>query len=220
MRRSVYSREATSLFGEITAVAGGDQSVEDIASITTLDGTGSTTTVGGGITAYQWEIISGNGLIIDSPTSSTTDISGTAVVGDTVIQLTVWDGNGNKATDQLTISIVLGDPLTISSTTPDVNQDGTFSFINGQPSEVIDLSYTLLNGDNPDSMTAGTAMSGTLSYLSPSAVGQVTLDGNGEATVNYNGNGANFQVEIEITGRSSSYPLPVSTGTAYIPFYS
>ena len=218
IRRLILGGETSTQWGTCTADAGIDQSVESIAGITTLDGTGSSSELGA-ISTYLWEIISGNGLAIDTPTASTTDISGTPVVGDTIIRLTVTDSLGNSDSDTMTITLFVGTPLSITNSIPDSNADGTLTFANGQAGEVLDLSYRLLNGNNPDNMTfSGSIMYGTLSYLYPSAVGQITLDGSGNGSSNYNGSGAFFQVEITITGRSTSYPLPVSR-QAYIPIY-
>ena len=221
MRRSVYSSDSSTVFGEATAVAGSDQSVESVTSITTLDGTGSSTT-GGSITAYLWTIISGTGLVLDSPTSSTTTVSGTSVVGDSVIQLKVTDTNGNTDIDTLTISIVLGDPLTVVFTQPDGGGQGTITYSNGQANEVLDLAFALFNGNHPDSITfTGGVMVGLLNYSSTSSVGSITLDGSGDGSTTYNGVGDNFQVTVTTTGRSSAYPLPtLSERVADISFYS
>jgi hypothetical protein len=122
--------------------------------------------------------------------------------------------------DTLTISIVLGDPLTLTETQP-VGGTGTITFADGQPSEVLDLEFQLFNGDFPDAVTfTGDIMNGTLNYLSTSQTGQITLDGNGDGSSTYTVGGQNFQFTVTIVGRSSSYPLPTSGHVADISVYS
>ncbi len=211
MRRTIYASANSDLNGRATAVAGSNQSVEQVSAITNLDGTGSSTT-GGTISTYQWKILSGTGLIIDSPTSPTSSISGTSVVGESLIQLTITDTNGNVDVDWLTIEIILGDPLTVTSTQPNASNQGTITFKNGQPNEVVDLGFILSNGNNPDSVSFASAgiLFGALDYTIPTGVGQITLDANGDGSSTYTVVGQYFQVSVNITGRSSTYPLPNS----------
>lgn len=219
MRRSVYSSDESTKFGVITVVTNGDQSVESVSAIANLDATGTSTTVGS-ISTYEWSIISGTGLILDTPNSVSTSVSGTSVLGDSLIQVKVTDSNGNVAYETLTVSIVLGTPLSVTKTLP-VSGSGTLIFANGQPSEVLNLDFKMLNGDAPDAMTfTGGIMFGALSYSNPSALGQVTLDAFGYATSTYSATGANFQVVVTVTGRSSGYPLAGADKDEWIQIYT
>ena len=217
IRQNVFARNCSTAFGIIIADAGADQAVDHVIDITTLDGTGSSTTVGGGITSYLWEIISGTGLIIDSPTSSTTTISGSDIVGDHMIRLTVSDGNGNVDWDELIITINETIPLTITSSTPNGSGDGTIDITAGENGEVISLKYTMLSGNAPDSMTAtysgGDALNGLFNYTKTTAYGEVTLDGSGEIEISYDCEGSAFQVDVEIISRDSGIPIPPGSST-------
>ena len=213
MRRIVYSGNMATKFGEATAVAGADQTVESVGAITNLDGTGSSTT-GGSITGYLWEIISGYGLVLDTPTASTTSVSGSGIIGDHVIQLTVTDTNGNTDTDTLTITIEVGAIITISNDGQDGAGQGTLTIANGQAGETIGLSYALFGGDYPDAMTiTGGALDGTLNYVTTSQTGSIVLDGSGEASEVYTGSGYFFQVSITIVSRSSGATIPKERAT-------
>ena len=219
MRRLVYSLDESTVFGVITVVTNGNQSVESVSAIANLDAAGTSTTVGS-ISTYEWSIISGTGLILDTPNSVSTSVSGTSVLGDSLIQVKVTDSNGNVAYETLTVSIVLGTPLSVTKTLP-VSGSGTLIFANGQPSEVLNLDFKMLNGDAPDAMTfTGGIMFGTLSYSNPSALGQVTLDGSGDATSTYSATGAYFQVVVTVTGRSSGYPLAGADKDEWLQIYT
>lgn len=219
MRRSIYSSDESTKFGVITIVTNGNQSVESVSAIANLDATGTSTTIGS-ISTYEWSIITGTGLILDTPNSVSTSVSGTSVLGESLIQVKVTDSNGNVAYETLTITIVLGTPLSLTKTFP-VSGAGTITFADGQPSEVLNLEFRLLNGDAPDAMSfTGGIVFGALSYLNPTAVGQITLDGSGGGTSDYSAIGAYFQVEVTITGRSSSYPLTGADLSEWIPIYT
>lgn len=214
MRRSIYSAANSDLSGIATADAGANQSSETIAGFVDLDASGSSTTAGGGITGWLWEIVSGNGLVIDSPTTQTTSISGTAIAGDNIIKLTVTDANGNTDTDTVTLTVTPPDLLTISSSAPDINGQGTLTFAGGQNAEVLNLRFVMTESTIGDSMTfSGSIMFGVLDHFNTITTGLVTLDGSGEGSYTYDGDGSLFQVEVEITGRSSIYPLPSSNST-------
>ncbi len=214
IKRQIFGKKNSTAFGTIIAVAGADQSVESIGSLVNLDGTGSSSTVGGGVTSYLWEIVSGSGLIIDSPTASTTSISGTSVVGLNLIMLTVKDANGNTDTDSLIITITASTLMNMKSTVPDVDGLGTLSIVDGQPNEVLNLSFELFNGNTPDEIIfSGGIMLTRLYYGNTSSYGNITLDGNGVGTSSYSGTGEFFQVKVTVTGRSSSVAIPPS------PFY-
>jgi hypothetical protein len=209
MRREIFGASNLDLYGEATADAGSDQSERFISSFSNLDGTGSSTT-GGTVDSYLWEVISGTGIVIDTPTSSTSTLSGTNIVGDTVIQLTITDTNGNTDTDTVTLTIEAVPPLVIEATPKDtITLQGQLNISDGIAGEIIELSFTMNYGNNPDNITfSGGIMSGVLDYQKTTAVGSITLDGSGNGTSTYTAYGTNYNVQVAVVGRSSIYPIP------------
>lgn len=84
------------------ADAGANQNITSFS--TTLDGSGSTQS-GGTITGYLWEIISGTGATLVTPTSVETLITGmSAANGPYTIRLTVTNNEGGTDSDDVTVT--------------------------------------------------------------------------------------------------------------------
>ena len=217
IRQVIYSSANSDLSGRATANAGSDQNEEQVEDFSPLDGTGSSTT-GGTVDVYLWEIISGFGLVIDTPNASTSTLSGTTIVGDNIIKLTITDTNGNTDYDYVTITVDPIPALVISSSIPDSNGQGTLNITNGQAGEVVPLGFVLNYGQAPHAITfSGGIMVGRLDYIKTTTTGSITLDGSGNGSSNYDATGKGFVVEVSITGRSSGYPVPtVDFTTIYI----
>lgn len=84
------------------ANAGPDQVVTSPVSSVTLSGSGSD--ADGSISSYLWSLISGSGITIVSPASTSTVINGLAP-GTYVFRLTVTDNNGATATDDVAVTV-------------------------------------------------------------------------------------------------------------------
>ena len=149
IKRFVFAR-GSELPSTIVANAGSDQAVSELSSVV-LDGTGSTTTDGGGITSYLWEIIAGEQYVLETPTASTCVVSGAPTNGSFVVRLTVGDVTGNTDSTTITITVtVVISVLAISSSLPDGSGDGTMAISGGEPSEVINLQFTLQSTQSGD----------------------------------------------------------------------
>lgn len=221
IRKQIFSKaDETLLPSTIIADAGVDVIVTDITTVT-LNGTGSSTTDAGGITSYYWEIIEGTGYSLTTPSSSTTGISGTSVVGSIIIRLTVGDATGNSDSDTVTVEIeAAAHPLSVSSSIPDVFKEGTIDFINGEANETLTLEFKLFDSDAGDSVDVIDANLNPVIPILDSThtlrIGTTDLDANGEATLDYSGTGDYFQMRVKIIGRSSSEEIPFSDSTTVV----
>lgn len=197
----------------IIADAGADISVTDIGDVA-LDGTGSSTTDGGGITAYFWEILlGGEDNYLTTPTLSTTGMAGGSIVGNISIRLTVFDATGNSASDIVSVSVeALPPPLTITAGIINIDREGVIDFTNGEPNEVLSLEFKLFNYNSGDYVEIkdelGVDFLPMLDSQHPTRFKNLTLDGSGEYTLDFKGFVSGFQMRVKITGRSSSEEIP------------
>ena len=213
IRRQIFSKAKLSGLagvGYCTAVATGTPSTTiDTLSGFLLDGTGSSSSLGT-ISTYLWEIVYST-LTIDSPTSSTTGLSGAISNGDLhTFKLTVTDslGNTNSTTVLITISIAVASQPSITHT-PATGTTGVIEITDGAVTtlgneDVLDIQFVLSGYgsyplNSPDAIEfSGITSSGDLAYYKIKYNTQVTLDVNGEYTSSYTAIGDNFQCDIRI----------------------
>jgi len=128
--------------------------------------------------------------------------------------------------NSVSCSIIINPPggnLTINNSVPNSNGGGfggTLDFLNGEPNEVLNLSFSILLDSNGGNFTAANFTSpvsvGSLDNIYFFRSGTVSLDSNGNASSNYqisdhNANG--MVVIVRITGRSSNVQIPASDST-------
>ena len=216
IRRSIFStntQAAVSLIPPVS-VAGPNQSLSAGTTTATLDGSGSYD-LDGTITTYAWVEISAHGAGITSPSSASTGLTGLVDGNTYVFRLTVTDNDAQNHSSDVTIYVDTPAPqvLTMTATTPTPLFTGTLDFIQGEPYEVIDLSFELFDtaaGCNIDFSGANT---GSLDHDHPVRTGSVTLDSNGEISKNYSTISAppqTFSCLVTMTNRSSAEPMPTN----------
>lgn len=215
--RYIYAK-GSELPSVIVANAGSDQSVSELSSIS-LDGTSSTTTDGGGITSYLWEIIAGEMYTLTTPTASTCGVSGFPTNGSFVVRLTVGDATSNSATDTVTVMVaVVVNNLAIASSLPDGNGDGTLDITGGEAGELINLEFKLQSTTSGDSVEVVDSLGdpvpvGVLDHTHTIKYGQVTLDGSGDFSMLYGGTGTYFSMSVNMIQRSIGTRIPVPSST-------
>lgn len=91
------------------ANAGGDIVITQPQNSAQLNGSGSDPD--GTVTAYKWQILSGQGTIANS-TSPVTQLNGLNAPGITVLNLTVTDNQGATGTDDLNVTVNAATPPT------------------------------------------------------------------------------------------------------------
>lgn len=219
IRSSIYRRNQH-LLGFLVADAGADVSASDITTIT-LDSTASTSSIGT-INSWSWEVLDGNNVFIDTPTTATTTLTGGMILGDNLIQLTITDDLGNVATDTIVVTIAQSSNLLIGSSVPDASLDGSITLKGGLAAEVVGLEFKLFDNGLGDSVTfTDFTVTSPLDFNNTPRLGTATLDGNGFLSGSYNatkGEGTSFSFQVRITYRDAGEPFPtVDRTTVVIP---
>lgn len=223
IRRAIFASkdvDATPALIPPVALAGSDQELVTGTTTAQLTG-GSSYDLDGTITTYLWQEISGHGASITTPNAANTTVTG-LVDGNTYqFRLTVTDNDTLQHSDDVYVAVddVVSSDLIISATTPLPIGTGYLYIDNGQPYETINLSFTLYNTVSGCSADFSGAQTGILDHDHPSRVGSVQLDSNGHITKNYWSTWATvFQCVVQITGRSSAFPVPAGSDTVQIVF--
>ena len=94
------------------ADAGPNQSVSP-GDIVTLDGSASSDS-NGSIIAYEWVQISGNPVVLDDEDDAITFFTAPNEIDIIGFRLTVWDDEINASTDEIDITVITSDPLSMS----------------------------------------------------------------------------------------------------------
>lgn len=217
LRRNIFSSRNITISGEVIADAGANESSVTLTTIT-LNASGSSSTTGT-VNSWEWTQVSGSVVVIDTPYAETSTITAFDVVGSYTFSVRVGDDQGNFDTDSIIITITVPLDLSVTSTTADPDGEGDLIFSDGEPGEVVNLSYELFDSNVPDAITfTGSILNTALDYSRTTAIGTVTLDGNGEATEQYDGSGSGtFTCQVIITGRDiGSYPLSINDRTGIL----
>lgn len=221
IRKSIFSTNTQSAVSNIppVSIVGSNVSI-GAGTITTLIGDESYD-IDGTIDAYLWEQVSAHaGVTIVSPSSANTSILGlTTPETFYIFRLTVTDNDGAQHSADVTVYTSesgSSNVLMITSSIPDQFGSGTLDFINGEPYEVVDLLFTLSGALSGDSIDFSGANIGVLDSTHLVRTGSVTLLSNGTLSKNYSSTGTGFNCVIEITGRSSSEPIPATKTTQVV----
>lgn len=152
-----------------TVDAGNDQSLNEHTKVTL---TGSANDSDGVIINFQWQQISGTGVTLHSPNSSTTTFSAPEIVSDEtlVLALTATDDDGNTSTDTVNINVANVNQLPSANAGIDqtVNETSTFT-ITGSGSDsdgqIVSYAWQQESGAavNPDSVN-----NNSLTFTAPS----------------------------------------------------
>jgi hypothetical protein len=219
IRRSIFSTNTQSSASLIypVAVAGADQELGTGVTTTTLDGS-SSYDLDGTITTYAWTEISAHGAGITSPAASSTGITGLSDGNTYTFRLTVTDNDGQSHSNDIDVYVDTPSSaeLTITTSIPTPLYTGTLDIVNGEPYEIIYLSFELFDTADGCNLDFSGANTGSLDHLHPTRTGSVTLDSNGEVTKNYSTISAppqSFSCLVSITSRSSAEPVPLSNTT-------
>ena len=103
------------------ADAGLDQSVSP-GDIVTLDGSASSDS-NGSIIAYEWVQISGNPVVLDNEDDAITFFTAPDEIDIIGFRLTVWDDEINESTDEIDITVITSDPLSMSEIINNCGED-------------------------------------------------------------------------------------------------
>lgn len=163
-----------------TASAGSAVSITYPTVSTTLTGSGSD--ADGSISSYAWTIESGTGGSLSSPSTATTNFTGTPGV-TYVLKLTVTDNSGATGTDRVTVNVnKLSQSITFSALTDKTYGDSPFS-LSASASSGLSVSYTSSN-------TSVATVSGST----------VTIVGAGTTTITaYQSGNSNYNAATEVS---------------------
>ena len=103
------------------ADAGPNQSVSP-GDIVTLDGSASSDS-NGSIIAYEWVQISGNPVVLDDEEAAITFFTAPNEIDIIRFRLTVWDDEINESTDEVDITVITTDPLSMSEIINNCGED-------------------------------------------------------------------------------------------------
>jgi cytochrome b involved in lipid metabolism len=145
-----------------TANAGANQNITVPTSLVTLSGSG--TDSDGTIASYFWTTVSGGAAAIESPSASTTNVTG-LVAGSYTFQLTVTDNQGATGTDSMIVTVNGSVPTNL----PPTANAGTPQTIT-LPTSSVTLTGSGTDSDGSIASYAWTKVSGGAATItSPSA---------------------------------------------------
>ncbi|MDR1113543.1 MAG: hypothetical protein LBL50_00440, partial [Candidatus Margulisbacteria bacterium] len=159
-----------------TANAGNDQSITLPTNSTTLDGSASNDS-DGSIASYEWTQVNGPATAtINTPTGSSTSISGLTTAGTYTFRLKVTDNDGAESTDEVIVTVNAAPPpanvpptanagtdKNITLPTSSVTLDGSAS--NDSDGSIASYEWTQVNGPVTATINTPTGSSTSISGL-------------------------------------------------------
>ena len=210
LRRQIFSKQQGGLAG--IGIATADIALSSPSPINTLtaftlSGAGSTSSLGT-ITGYAWSVVSST-LVISTPTTVTTALTGTLTNGSThVFKLVVTDSLGNTANVSTTIEVEIFPDITLVLTDTETDYaTGTLDIAGGSINDEVrftfylgDSGFDTLNSPDEISFTGG-ILKDTLNYLNPSStnlLNTATLGAGGTFSSTYSSSGEHFICLVSI----------------------